>query len=164
MFSGEKYIDITFFGYFFGATGFWLKECKNFSRESRGPKSFKIFGLGPINKCGNSKPNRKGSGSTICSLDVEWLTSFRIFQPNLTNRLFFLTSITTFSCFCDKIITNGQVHFFWDTLMYLNYPDVPELSWFTHFILSYWNLLYLNLYYLLPCSIFSLIFTLSSNY
>ena len=90
MFSGKKYMDYIFLGIFCGSQASEITNLTFFSsnivfelnysnspqggrRGSRGPKIFKISHFGHINTCAKFEPNLKGSGSAICSLDVEWL-------------------------------------------------------------------------------------------
>ena len=53
-------------------------------------------------------------------LKVKIAISFRIFQSNLTNRLFFLTrKLLLFHVFVLKLLQMEEFIFFWDTLVYI---------------------------------------------
>ena len=71
MFSGKKYIDYIFLDIFWGSQASDLTNLTFFRRGSRSPKIFKISHFDHINKCAKFEQNLKGSGSAICSLDVE---------------------------------------------------------------------------------------------
>ena len=88
VFSGKKYIAYIFLGIFWGSQAsemtnltflfvnhfFRAKLLKQPSRGEeglRGPKFFNISHFGHMSTCAKFEPNLKGSGSAICSLDVE---------------------------------------------------------------------------------------------